>query len=186
MNDDLSRLDATAQAELVRSGEASPVELVDAAIARIDKLNPQLNAVIHELFDRARTEAAGELPDGPFRGVPFLLKDLGAELAGTPFSEGTRLSGDYVSPTTQELTARYQRAGLVICGKTNTPEFGILPTTEPGRFGATRNPWDPSRATGGSSGGTTFGPPDPTTSEVRNGCTRNVSQSRSTRVSASV
>jgi amidase len=153
MSDDLSRLDATAQSELVRSGQASPVELVDAAIARIEKLNPQLNAVIHELFDRARTEAAGPLPDGPFRGVPFLLKDLGAEIQGTPFNEGTRLSGDYVSTTTQELTRRFQQAGLVICGKTNTPEFGILPTTEPQRFGATRNPWDPTRSTGGSSGG---------------------------------
>ena len=153
MSDDLSRLDATAQAELVRSGQASPVELVDAAIARIEKLNPELNAVIHELFERARGEAAGDLPDGPFRGVPFLLKDLGAELEGTPFSEGTDLSGDYVSSTTQELTRRFQQAGLVICGKTNTPEFGILPTTEPKRFGATRNPWDPTRATGGSSGG---------------------------------
>lgn len=150
---DLARLDATAQAELVRSGQASPVELVDAAIARIGKLNPELNAVIHELFDRARTEAAGDLPDGPFRGVPFLLKDFAAELEGTPFSEGTRLSGGYVSNHTQELTARFQRAGLVICGKTNTPEFGILPTTEPARFGPTRNPWDLSRTTGGSSGG---------------------------------
>ena len=153
MSDDLSRLDATAQAELVRTGQASAVELVDAAIARIDKLNPQLNAVIHELFDRARAEAAGELPDGPFRGVPFLLKDFAAELEGTPFSEGTRFSGDYVSTHTQELTRRFQAAGLVICGKTNTPEFGILPTTEPQRFGPTRNPWDPARTTGGSSGG---------------------------------
>ncbi|HEY5155534.1 MAG TPA: amidase family protein, partial [Acidimicrobiales bacterium] len=153
MSDDLSRLDATAQAELVRSGQASAVELVDAAVARIEALNPQLNAVIHELFDRARVEAAGTLPDGPFRGVPFLLKDFAAELAGTPFSEGTRLSGDYVSTQTQELTKRFQAAGLVICGKTNTPEFGILPTTEPERFGPSRNPWDPTRTTGGSSGG---------------------------------
>ena len=93
MSDDMTWLDATAQAELVRTKEVSPAELVDEAIARIEKLNPQLNAVIHELFDRARAEAAGELPDGPFRGVPFLLKDLGAELAGTPFNEGTGLLG---------------------------------------------------------------------------------------------
>ena len=86
---DLAFLDATAQAELVRSGQASPTELVEAAITRIEKLDPQLNAVIHPLFDRARAEAAGTLPDGPFRGVPFLLKDFGAELAGTPFNEGT-------------------------------------------------------------------------------------------------
>ena len=85
MTDELSRMDATAQADLVRSGEASPAELVDAAIAAIEKLNPELNAVIHPLFDRARAEAAGPLPEGPFRGVPFLLKDLAAELDGTPF-----------------------------------------------------------------------------------------------------
>ena len=108
----------------------------------MEKLNPQLNAVIHELFERARAEASGELPDGPFRGVPFLLKDLGAELAGTPFNEGLAFSGDYHSTVTQTLTQRYIDAGFVICGKTNTPELGILPTTEPQRFGPSRNPWD--------------------------------------------
>ncbi len=153
MVDDIAWLDATGQAELVRTKQVSPTELVEGAIARIEKLNPQLNAVIHELFDRARTEAAGDLPDGPFRGVPFLLKDLCAELAGTPYSEGTDLSGDYTSTVTQELVARYVGAGFVVCGKTNTPEFGILPTAEPRRFGATRNPWDTGRSTGGSSGG---------------------------------
>jgi amidase len=150
---DIAWLDATAQAQLVRNGQVSPSELVDGAIERIERLNPALNAVIHPLFDRARQEAAGALADGPFRGVPFLLKDFAAELAGTPFREGTALSGDYVSSTTQELTARFIRAGFVICGKTNTPEFGILPTTEPARYGATRNPWDVTRTTGGSSGG---------------------------------
>ncbi|HEY3842040.1 MAG TPA: amidase family protein [Acidimicrobiales bacterium] len=153
MSDDTTWLDATAHAELVRSGTASPGELVDDAIARIEKLNPQLNAVIHELFDRARADAAGELPDGPFRGVPMLLKDLGAELEGTPFSEGTDFAGDYRSTVTQELTKRFLRAGFVVCGKTNTPEFGILPTTEPRRFGASRNPWNTDHSTGGSSGG---------------------------------
>ncbi len=153
MSEDTAWLDATAQAELVRTKEVSPVELVDEAITRIEKLNPQLNAVIHELFDRARTEAAGALPDGPFRGVPFLLKDLGAELAGTPFNEGTDFSGDYTSTVTQELTRRYIAAGFVICGKTNAPEFGILPTTEPRRFGASHNPWNTAHSTGGSSGG---------------------------------
>jgi len=153
MSTDTAWLDATAQAELVRNGSVSPTELVDGAIARIEKLNPELNAVIHELFERARTEATGTLPDGPFRGVPMLLKDLGAELAGTPFSEGTAMAGDYHSTVTQELTARFQRAGFVICGKTNTPEFGILPTTEPRRFGASRNPWHTGHSTGGSSGG---------------------------------
>jgi amidase len=151
--DDVAFLDATAQAELVRSKAVSPAELVGEAITRIEKLNPQLNAVIHELFDRARAEAAGDLPDGPFRGVPFLLKDLGAELAGTPFNEGLAFSGDYVSTVTQELTQRYIDAGFVICGKTNTPELGILPTAEPRRFGPSRNPWNTDYSTGGSSGG---------------------------------
>jgi len=153
MSDDTTWSDATAQAELVRRGEVSPTELVDDAIARIEKLNPELNAVIHPLFERARAEAAGTLPDGPFRGVPLLLKDLGAELAGTPFCEGTDFAGDYHSTVTQELTQRFQRAGFVICGKTNTPEFGILPTTEPRRFGPSRNPWNTGHSTGGSSGG---------------------------------
>ena len=146
-------LDATAQAELVRTKEVSPAELVDGSITRIEKLNPQLNAVIHKLFDRARAEATGDLPDGPFRGVPFLLKDLAAELAGTPLNEGLDFSGDYRSTMTQELTQRYIDAGFVICGKTNTPELGILPTTEPRRFGASRNPWHTDHSTGGSSGG---------------------------------
>jgi amidase len=150
---DLEELDGLAQAELVRSGQASPAELVDAAIDRIEALDPQLNAVVWPLFDRAREEAAGDLPPGPFRGVPLLLKDFGAELEGTPFAEGSDLAGDYVSPASQELTLRFQRAGFVICGKTNPAEFGILPTTEPRRFGASRNPWDTSRSTGGSSGG---------------------------------
>jgi len=153
MSDDTAWLDATGQAEMVRNKEVSPSELVGEAIARIEKLNPELNAVIHELFDRARSEAAGELPAGPFRGVPFLLKDLGAELAGTPFNEGLAFSGDYHSSVTQALTQRYIDAGFVICGKTNTPELGILPTTEPHRFGPSRNPWNTAHSTGGSSGG---------------------------------
>ena len=146
-------LDATAQAELVRTKEVSPAELVGEAITRMEKLNPHLNAVIHELFDRARAEAAGDLPAGPFRGVPFLLKDLTAELVGTPLNEGLDFSGDYTSTATQELTQRYIDAGFVICGKTNTPELGILPTAEPRRFGASRNPWNTEHSTGGSSGG---------------------------------
>ncbi len=153
MSDDTAWLDATAQAELVRTKEVSASELVDAAITRIEQLNPALNAVIHELFERARGEASGALPDGPFRGVPFLLKDLGAELAGTPFNEGLAFAGDYRSPVTQTLTQRYIDAGFVICGKTNTPELGILPTTEPHRFGPSRNPWNTDHSTGGSSGG---------------------------------
>jgi amidase len=152
-SDEIAWLDATAQAALVRRGEVSPLELVDGAIARIEARNPELNAVIHPLFESARAAAAGPLPDGPFKGVPFLLKDLGAELAGTPFCEGSDFAGDYVSTHDQELTTRFLAAGFVVCGKTNTPEFGILPTTEPRRFGPSINPWNRAHSTGGSSGG---------------------------------
>ena len=153
MDHDTKWLDATAQAELVARGAASPSELVDAAIEQIEALNPSLNAVVTELFDLARDTARGPLPDGPFRGVPLLLKDFLAEMRGTRFAEGTTFAGDHVSAADTELVARYRRAGFVVCGKTNTPELGILPTTEPRRFGPSRNPWDTTRSTGGSSGG---------------------------------
>ncbi len=156
MTDDLSHLDATAQAALVRSGEVSPLELVEAAIARIEAVNPQLNAVITPLFDSARAEAASpSLPDGPFRGVPFLLKDLSCHSAGHPFHEGMAFLKErgWSEPEDTVLAARFRAAGLVVTGKTNTPELGILPTTEPIAYGPTRNPWDLSRSTGGSSGG---------------------------------
>ncbi|MCU1467207.1 MAG: nylA [Actinomycetia bacterium] len=148
-------LDATAQAELVRSGEASALELVDDAIARVEKLDPELNAVIHPRFDKARTEARGALPDGPFRGVPLVLKDLFAAIEGDPQHEGMKFLRDaaYVADHTDALAQRYLDAGFVCIGRTNTPELGIVPTTEPEAYGATHNPWDPSRTTGGSSGG---------------------------------
>ena len=130
------------------------MELVDAAIARIERLNPRLNAVVTPMFEQARAAAVGATPSGPFGGVPFLLKDLGAEYAGTPMTEGSAfLHGHYVSPVDTELVARLRRAGLICLGKTNTPEFGILPTTEPRVLGPCRNPWDLGRTTGGSSGG---------------------------------
>ena len=155
MNDELARLDATAQAALVRDGEASPVELVDAAIERIEASNGELNAVIHPLFEQAREAALGELPDGPFRGVPFLLKDLGAAFAGDPLHMGMRFlkEAEFRSPLDTYLAQRFREAGFVTVGKTNTPELGIVPTTEPDAYGATRNPWDHSRSPGGSSGG---------------------------------
>ena len=156
MPDELGGMDATAQAELVRSGEASPAELVEAAIARAEAVNPELNAVIHVFYDRAREQAAGELPDGPFRGVPFLIKDLGAGgLAGDPMHMGMRVlkEADFRLPVDTFLGLRFRDAGLVTIGKTNTPELGIQPTTEPVAYGPTRNPWDPGRTAGGSSGG---------------------------------
>jgi amidase len=150
---DIALLDATAQADLVRSKQVKHSELLEAAIERIERLNPQINAVVTPMFDEARRTADGKLPDGPFTGVPFLLKDLGAGYAGVRQTQGSEYLKDFVSPFESELTSRYKRAGLVIAGKTNTPEFGLVPTTEPRLFGATRNPWNLEHTVGGSSGG---------------------------------
>ena len=156
MADDLAWLDATAQAALVRTGELTPLELVDAAINRIEKLNGELNAVIIPLFEQARERAqSADLPDGPFRGVPFLLKDLGECEAGMPQYAGNRALKEidhHVSEDTA-LGARFREAGFITLGKTNTPEFGIQATTQPLAFGPTRNPWDVTRSPNGSSGG---------------------------------
>jgi amidase len=151
----MTTIDATEQARLIRDGEASPVELVNESIAKIEELNPQLNAVIHPLFDEAREAAADELPDGPFRGVPLLVKDLSCYMKGVPVNEGMRALRDahYVADHDMVITERLRRAGFVILGRTNTPELGILPTTEPVAYGPTHNPWDMERSTGGSSGG---------------------------------
>jgi amidase len=144
--------DATGLAELVRTKQVTPLELVDAALARIDRLNPKLNAVIHRFDDLARA-AAREPAAGPFAGVPFLAKDLVSEWKGTPMCSGTRFARDYVSPGDNEIVRRTRAAGVVLVGKTNTPELGLVPTTEPDAFGPTRNPWDLGRTVGGSSGG---------------------------------
>jgi amidase len=151
--DDLAWLDATAQAELVAKGDASPEELLDAALARAERLNPQLNAIVRPMEAEARAAIAAGLPDGPFKGVPFLLKDLGAYYAGVPFTRGSRYLRDNVAESDSTLVARQKAAGLVTFGKTNTSEFGLLPTAEPLLFGPTRNPWDTERTSGGSSGG---------------------------------
>jgi amidase len=150
---ELKNHDALALADLVRSKEVTPLELVDAAIERIEQVNPKLNAVITKMYDQARKAAGAKLPKGPFTGVPFLLKDLVATLAGVRMTLGAKLLKDYVPDHDSELVQRYKRAGLIIIGKTNSPEFGILPTTEPEFFGPTRNPWDITRSAGGSSGG---------------------------------
>lgn len=157
MSDPLAALDATAQAELVRRGEVKPAELVEAAIERIERVDPELNAVVIRLFDEARAAAAGPgPPEGPFRGVPFLMKDLGSMQAGQPYYGGNRAlhAAGFRAPHDTYLGARFRNAGLVTLGKTNTPEFGLQSTTQPLLFGATRNPWDPERTPGGSSGGT--------------------------------
>lgn len=153
--DDTRWLDATAQAELVSSGQVSASELVEAAIERIEALDGPLNAVIIRWFDRARERAAGDLPAGPFRGVPFLLKDLWAYEAGTPVTNGNRAlkAAGYVADIDTTLVSRFKAAGLVTLGRTSSPELGSLPTTEPEAWGPCRNPWDTSRSPGGSSGG---------------------------------
>ncbi len=149
----IAALDATGQAALVRSGELTAADLVGSAIERIRRLNPTLNAVVHTRFPEALEVARAPLPTGPFTGVPFLVKDLAAEVAGWPITEGSRYLCGFVSDTDSELVTRWRRAGLVLLGRTTAPEFGMLPTAESALFGATANPWDLSRTTGGSSGG---------------------------------
>lgn len=156
MSDPWARLDATAQAELVRRGEATPRELVEAAIARIERLNPRLNAVITPLFDEALAQAdSPALPPGPFRGVPLLLKDYLCELAGTPYYEGMRFLRDLGWHSTRDssLAAKFRAAGFVFLGKTNLPELAGRTITDSEAFGPARNPWDLQRTAGGSSGG---------------------------------
>jgi len=151
--DELSNLDATALAQLVRKKEVKPVELVQSAINSIEKVNRRINAVVTTMYDEARAKANAVHGDAPFAGVPFLLKDLAAGYKGVPTSSGSRYGREYTPIVDTELVARYRRAGLIVVGKTNTPEFGLLPTTEPELFGPARNPWNTNCTTGGSSGG---------------------------------
>lgn len=154
--EEVARLDATAQAELVRRGDCTPAELVEAAIARIERLNPKLNAFIHLLFDKARETADSPvLPDGPFRGVPFAIKDAVCQTAGDPYHVGMRFLRDrgWRADHDSNLAARVRAGGFVIVGRTNTPELAGSVTTEPLAYGPSRNPWAPERSTGGSSGG---------------------------------
>ncbi len=145
--------DGLGLAELVRAGQVSPAELVDEAIARIEAGNPRINAVIRKMYERARETVRAGVPDGPFAGVPFLIKDLLSTVEGVPTSCGTRILKDVPQAHDSEMVRRYRAAGLVILGKTNTPELGLLPYTEPEAFGPTNNPWDLTRTAGGSSGG---------------------------------
>jgi len=161
MRDEFISLDAVDLGKLVRNREIKTAELLEFTIQRLEKLNPSLNAVIHKMFDQAYETAKGwdaavgakKAAHAVFCGVPFLLKDLVAEYKGAPFHEGSRAVKGYVSKLDTELVKRQKAGGLVILGKTNTPEFGLLPTTEPLLYGPTANPWDPSLTPGGSSGG---------------------------------
>ena len=147
------RYDALGLAQLVRRREVSPLELVDAAIARIERHNPTLNAVVYKAYDEARANAKSKLPDGPFKGVPFLIKDINLPVAGWPMTNGSAWLRNHVSAEDCELVRRYRAAGVVLVGKTNTPEFGIPGTTEGRHLGICRNPWNPDHSSGGSSGG---------------------------------
>lgn len=152
---ELHHLDATGQAEAVASGQVSARELVEHAIERIERLNPELNAVIWSDADGARAAADGPVPQGPFTGVPFLIKDIGATQAGLPTWLGNQAlkAADLHRSTDTELGARMRRAGLITVGKTNLPEVGSVPTTQPLSCGPTANPWDTTRSPAGSSGG---------------------------------
>jgi Asp-tRNA(Asn)/Glu-tRNA(Gln) amidotransferase A subunit family amidase len=151
--DEYASYDGLGLAELVRRRQASASEILDAAMAAVEARNPEINAVVSRLYDQARAAIAAGLPHGPFTGVPYLLKDLGAHYAGAVTTYGGGLFKDNVIDHDAEITARYKRAGLVIFGKTNTPELGLASSTEPRLFGPTRNPWNPAHSAGGSSGG---------------------------------
>ncbi|MFP6655711.1 MAG: amidase [Myxococcota bacterium] len=151
--DDYEQFDGLGLAALVANGDVSPTDLVEAAITRIEKLDPVLNAVVHRAYESARRDATSTLPDGPFRGVPFLIKDLGCPVAGMPQTSGSRYLRNEVPSEDGIMTRRYREAGMIILGKTNTPEFGITGTTESAQLGPCRNPWNPEHISGGSSGG---------------------------------
>jgi Asp-tRNA(Asn)/Glu-tRNA(Gln) amidotransferase A subunit family amidase len=146
--------DGLGLAELIRQKAVTPDEVLDAAIARVEARNPLLNAVVMELYDHARQAIAAGLPDGPFSGVPFLLKDLGSALAGARTTRGSKFFAGLPAQTQDSVhVTRLKQAGLVIYGKTNTCELGLSLTCEPQLCGPSRNPWDPTRTPSGSSGG---------------------------------
>lgn len=147
------RYDALGLAELVRAGQITAAELLDTALERATALNPSLNAIVTMMETHARAQLASGPGDGPFAGVPFLIKDLQEAVAGVPMSSGSAFCRDYVPDYDSEIVRRWRGAGLVAFGKTNSPEFGLVPTTEPVAFGPTRNPWNLAHTAGGSSGG---------------------------------
>ena len=151
---DYEQYDALGLAELVRRGKVTPSQLLEAAIERVEARNPAVNAVVMKLYDYAEKAIADGLPDGAFRGVPFLMKDLTSAVAGARMTRGSRFFADTPPATADsEHVKRLKRAGLVIFGRTNSPEIGLSLTCEPQLYGPTRNPWDVTRISGGSSGG---------------------------------
>jgi len=158
--DEYRRCDATALAGLIASGEVGARDVLDTAIARAEQVNPAINAIVHKQYDRAHA-AIDKLPDGPLKGVPFLLKDLAMLEAGEPARLGSSLYADFVADHDSAYVTRCKKAGLVIMGRSSTPEFGISPNTEPRLFGSCRNPWNLAHSAGGSSGAafTAISPP---------------------------
>src|SRR5437763_15359936 len=144
--------DAVGLADLVRRKQVSAGELLDEAISRTAKVDPQINAVVVKHYDYAKRQIDNGLPEGPFTGVPFLLKDLDI-LEGTRTTSGASIYKDNVADHTSTLARRFLATGVAIFGKSSTPEFGLMPTTEPRLFGPTRNPWNLAHSSGGSSGG---------------------------------
>jgi Asp-tRNA(Asn)/Glu-tRNA(Gln) amidotransferase A subunit family amidase len=151
--DEYEGQDALGLAAWVRDGEVTPIELLEAAMARVEARDPLINAVVIRAFEEGRKAIEAKLPDGPFRGVPWLLKDLYAAWKGVRLTNGSRFFADAVDDFETELVSRYRRAGLVFFGRSASPEFGITTTTESTLFGQTRNPWNLEHSAGGSSGG---------------------------------
>ncbi len=145
--------DALSLAEMVKTGQITAESLLEIAIARAEQVNPTINAIVHKLYDQARLWAKKPPRDAVFTGIPFLVKDLGPEVEGTPKCTGSRAYRSYVSAMDSHVTTKMKEAGLIIFGKTNTPELGLTPFTEPKLFGPTLNPWNTAHSPGGSSGG---------------------------------
>jgi len=150
---DYANYDGLGLAELVRKRDVTPGELLEAAIERTERSNPKLNAVVYKAYDEARAAAAGALPEGPFKGVPFLIKDLGVRVKGWPRTSASRFAQIEADEGDSELMKRYRASGVVAFGKTNTPEFGIPGVTSSALLGPCRNPWNTDHISGGSSGG---------------------------------
>jgi amidase len=150
---DYQKYDALGLAELIKRKDVTPAELLDTAISAVEQANPAVNALVTRMYDQARHAIAAGLPAGPFAGVPYLLKDLGASYAGVASTGGSNFFRDFVPDHDAEMVARLKRAGLVLFGKTNTSEFGLSTSVEPRLFGPTRNPWNLAHSAGGSSGG---------------------------------
>lgn len=151
--DDYQALDAIALADLIRSKQITASEALDACLNRIEAVNPKINAIVHRMDDYARAQIKAGLPDAPFVGVPFLIKDLGAMIAGVPQSNGSRYWAGFTPTEDSTIIARYRAAGVVFAGKSNTPELGLVAVTDPVALGSCRNPWNLTRTSGGSSGG---------------------------------